>query len=76
MTDSSGKPIDPFKTARRVPAVVASLRVADVQAIRPDWTVAQAEAFLLNYASVIGEVMLRAGTAVIVELMEGHDYVQ
>lgn len=46
--------------------------MADVQAIRSDWTVAPAEAFLLNLAAIIGKVMLHAGTAAMVELMEGR----
>ncbi len=74
MSESNQKPINPFLMAKRLPVVMASLRVADVLALRPDWTTDQAEAFLATHAAVIAYYMLQAATAAAAKLAEVADH--
>jgi hypothetical protein len=64
-------PIDPFLSAKRVPIVLASLRVDDVLSVAPHLTKEQAADLLMTNAPVIAHLMLTAGTAAALQLVEG-----
>jgi hypothetical protein len=77
MHDDPGKPapINPFHSAmtRRVPVVMVSLRVDDVLSVAP-WLGKEKAAELINSnAAVIAHIMLTAGTAAAMKLVEGLD---
>ena len=63
--------IDPFKEAKRVPIVLVSLRVDDVLSVAPYLTKEQAADVLMKNAPVIAHMMLTAGTAAALHLVEG-----
>jgi hypothetical protein len=63
--------IDPFRDAKRVPIVLASLRVEDVLSVAPHLTKEQAAEVLMKNAPAIAHLMLIAGTAAAMNLVEG-----
>lgn len=66
--------IDPFLCAKRVPVVLASLRVEDVLSVAPWMTRQQAAELLMHNAAVIAHVMLTAGTQAAMKLVEGSGH--
>ena len=70
MPDDANKPINPFLAAKRASGVHVSMETRDVLWIRPDWSEQQAAAFMDRHAAIIANAMLKAGTDVLIRLME------
>ncbi len=66
----SDKPINPFEAAKKRTEITAALRIADVLALRPNWSEGRARMLLDRHAAAIANAMLIAGTFVLEQLVE------
>lgn len=67
--------IDPFKAAISETEIHVALKMRDVKQLRPQWSDAQARAFLEQHAAVVAEVMLIAGIGAMNQLLENDHHV-
>ena len=67
------RPISAFALAKTDFSVHAQIGTDDVQALRPDWSEQEVQAFLREHGSAIGEEMAMAGAAMLAALIEGSN---
>ena len=62
-----------FDMAKRSASVTVELCPEDVMRMRPSWSQAEAEAFLLRHRTTIAERILSAGLGVVLALIEAEE---
>ncbi|HEV2294696.1 MAG TPA: hypothetical protein VGR35_12650 [Tepidisphaeraceae bacterium] len=67
------RPISAFALAKTDFSVHAQIGVDDVQALRPDWSEREVQAFLRQHGVAIGEEMAMAGAALLAALIGGSN---
>lgn len=67
------RPISAFALAKTDYSVHAQIGVDDVQALRPDWSEREVQAFLREHGNAIGEEMAMAGAVMLAALIGGND---
>ena len=67
------RPISAFALAKTDFSVHVQIGTDDVQALRPDWSEREVQAFLREHGSAIGEEMAMAGAAMLAALIGGSN---
>lgn len=62
-----------FAMAKRSASVTVELCAEDVLGLRPSWSQAEAEAFLLRHGTAIAARMLATGLGVVLALIESEE---
>lgn len=73
MAEGKPKKLSVFAMAKRSASVTVELCAEDVRRFRPNWSIEEAEAFLVRHGTTIAERILAAGLGAVLKLIEAEE---
>ncbi len=69
MSTQQTRKVSPFALAKRAGGITVEFTAEDVMEMRPDWSHAEASAFLESHTQIVVDAMLKAAVSALIDAM-------